>query len=415
MASGAALVGACGGGDPVDELSEELASVLLHDDDAEWSDVDDDELPLSPDGECPEYRLGQCNKPADCTDDHPHINFPCASQWNGTLMSRLRFQASELDVTNDNGELNFPIEEVVTRWLIDNPDVPDIQNLPAPLTPQVELQLHRKEIKIEDYCEFLRRSVPAKIEVDDFINFVTEFHRKHSMVSGRMRNLVAAAIGSDIQNVHRKTMLLWLMALKAYRNGTLREALLDHLFGAIIAAAEFETGSTVAVLMREAAGHTIVVCGQPVAVQVDVEVFAGNGLGLMQILTFSENKLCKGKAYSYTVPVLPQSACEALAIAPSSPFGNGKFKTVYQVSVYVSYGRNKKRLEMSITLMKFSVSRETLKDMKKCPIRNPLEQSYITHLNIPCGSIESPQFVLVAYKAIKAVLLVFRGLNYEKP
>ncbi|XP_070540420.1 uncharacterized protein [Ptychodera flava] len=358
--------------------------------------------------ECLPYKTATCTDPAKCGARHPHIYFPPAFDWESQHMMRLGFSSQSVTSVDDCGS-SLPFEEIVNNWLMENPRHVLTHLLPDyPVTAEVEEYVAEVGMEIPEYRQLLSSCIKESIQQDDFMQVLTEFAEKYDMKKALIKVLCKAACKSILPR-YRKALLRWIVTVDEYRSGTLHEAFLDHFLADIVEVAAQETDITVVMNQRAATARKIVICGKSVDVESDVDVLAPDGGGVLHIATCVK-KEPHARPTDIT-KLLSQAVCEALAVASKSPFGNDQYKTVYQILVCAVRSNNTDVLQFSIVLVKCSVSVQTLDSMTQCPIRNPLRPSYIMHTKFECPQLHMPGFPLVFYRAVKAVLIAFKGIN----
>ncbi|XP_070579327.1 uncharacterized protein [Ptychodera flava] len=367
--------------------------------------------------ECQDYKLGRCKQAERCgRTRHTHIDFPPASKWEQCHMLRVGFRPYPITRSHQwKGDLTF--EDVICNWLLDHPGNVEMDDLPAyPTTTKTDDLLCQRGIKIPQYIQLLSCRITESLQEDAFPTMLTQFADKYNTSKTGIASLYKAACSSDIPDVqktknikYRPALFRWMYVLDAYRNGELREATLDHLLCDIIEVAALDTNNLVLTNLREATQRRFVVCGQPVTAQSDVEVVTTDGSGMLHIATSVEKMLYTGQRESATV--LPQIACDALAVALKSPFGFGRYKTVYQVAVHAVHYEDSNKLEVSVFLIKCYVSLKSLDNLTMCPISNYLEPSYIMHTKVGSYTLQEPGFIILVYKAVKAVLIALNGIE----
>ncbi|XP_070537768.1 uncharacterized protein [Ptychodera flava] len=371
------------------------------------------------DGECTEYKKGVCLQGAQCDSKHLHVVFPSAYKWDFTHMDRLHFVSHEMPAVTTE------VNETIYIWLMCHPliaadDGADTLALPAfPITEEVQETLAESGIEERKYREVLSQRVREAINPDNVMTLFTAFDEKYDVKNTAIKLLYKAARNSDLPDKERKynpryrqCLVRWVTMVEEYRNEELSEASLNPVVFELVEAAAFETSCVVTINMTENTKRKISVCDTTVNVQSNIEVRSVNGDGVLQVLICAENKHFPSSAKMNRI--LPQIACDALAIADKSPFGNGNYKTVYQVSISVSHAKQNAKMQFHVSLLKTYVCTKTLKQMSTCPIINPLEPSYMTYTHLDCPQVDSPEFLTLTYRAIKAVLLAFSGVPVDQ-
>ncbi|XP_070564878.1 uncharacterized protein [Ptychodera flava] len=412
-----------GGGDVV-ELAEEFGTVCLnycgkHEEEHTESDIEptrsDSRSRRTRNVVCPDCQKGTCVHPEICgRERHPHLDFPPASRWETRHLIRLNINTCPFQTVDLR---HVPAEEVICRWLTENAVCNDY--LPTyPATQDTAACIYEANVTSSRYRELLSTSIRRGLQEDSFIKLVTQFAQKYNLQLDQSTRLVQAVLKDDLLdreqvNPHaRSTLLRWISIFNSYRSYAIRETFLDHLLEDLVKVAAYETNSHLIVQIREATARRVVLCGQAINVQSDVEVQSPYGRSVFQATTCAENK-----SYSRLQEldsVLPRIACEALAMAEDTPFVNDLYRTAYQVSIYIAKSTETSKDQLYVFLVKCHVSTNTLKNMTSCPLGSCGVPSYLMHNRLECPNIHSPHFITFIYKAFKALLLAFKGVEQRE-
>ncbi|XP_070536803.1 uncharacterized protein [Ptychodera flava] len=406
-----------GGGD---YDSQEIELVETNDVVSSTDGGSDVELPLVYDTprytECQAYRMGMCI--GDCAElAHPHINFPSSSKWEDRHMNRLRFTLHEFD--SETGQE----DDLIHDWLIGNitacgSNVYPNLNLPKyPASPAVAAARYETRMPVARYRELLSNHIRSNITEDNFLSVVKDFTDNNDMNTDDLQNLLAATVKDELnvpeamKPLYRSFLMAWVTAFERFNKGKLPESYVDDLLAAVINIAACNTRCPVLVRVRESTARQVQMCGRYVNIQNGIEVHTQDQRGLLQVILFSKNKVFSKPNLSDVAKTIPQTACEALAVAKDSPFGNTFYKTVYQLSIHSVMCTDDNNMQFYAFLVKCHVSVDTLDGMAVCPIENPCQPSIIMYKRHACSPFRSYGFVSFMYKAVKAVMLAYQGVD----
>ncbi|XP_070555660.1 uncharacterized protein [Ptychodera flava] len=421
-------VGAHGGEDAKDRLENRLEG--LADESGNLSDTDDVN---NGDGEHDQsdHELQSCychhrksesphseSNVGSCIHPNTHTSFPSASRWCTEHMDRFRFEVFTFDA---DWSSYVSDEEVICHWLINNSTAVDtsaINKFPAyPATPEVDAAIVLNSISKSQYRRILSRYIETNLQEDGFIRALTEFSAKYDMKSDLVQSLVKATMMDGLDDtpaahrqLYRSALLRWVSSFKAYRKAALTESHLAQVLAELINIAAYDAQCTLLVQFRECTSRKLLLCGQYIEVLSDVEVQSPDGQVVLQVIVCSENKGNQGD--TAMTKLLPKISCEALAAAEVSPFCNDFYKTVYQVAVLSVFTDSESdEAQLYAFLVKCYVSTETLEDMSMCPMGDCHKSSYIMHSKYACGNFQDCKFVAFVYKAVKAAILAFQGVE----
>ncbi|XP_070558482.1 uncharacterized protein [Ptychodera flava] len=404
--------------DSVDDLADVVASVSVSDDD-EHATGDITESTSIQRTECPDYKMGVCmRRRTSCPYQHPHVPFPSASKWETHHMNRFRFEAYQFETTNF-----FSEEEVICYWIVHNATIVgdiDCAQLPScPATPATKTAIARSAIGKPRYCQVLQNHVTKLLQEDVFVKTIKKFAQQYDMITDPIQTLLMASATDDLDNApesakphHRSLLMRWITSIKTYRKASLPEASLAQLISDLLVIIRQDTGCPFIIQVRESTARKLVLCGQTVNVESDIEVQTVDGEGLIQVITFSENEV-HSRPTDIT-NVLPRLACEALAVGKDSPFGNQVYKTVYQVYIHSVYCSESGCVQLYAFLVKCHLSVDTLENMSHCPIESCRSPSFIMHKTYSCGDFRSCKFLSFVYKALKAAVLTYQGIEVDE-
>ncbi|XP_070552002.1 uncharacterized protein [Ptychodera flava] len=370
------------------------------------------------DRECPEYQIGHCVHPERCTrtGQHLRISYSSGSDWEKHHMARLRFEEHGLGTPAAFSDYHL-IKRVICRWLSSDED--ELRTILNGSDPSVDLEsLDMDDLLLDAAIGQMKvrnvvlRVIPVDLQVlgDRFLECFTWYSARYDMEKDDQGTLIKAV--TDLEDredspgaIHLAPLLTWIETSKEFARGDFSDTLLDDLLVSVINAASQETRCTVRVKLQESTSRKIVICGDVVSVKSDIEVSVGSGL-LLQVMTSIEKK--SSHTPTDPVQVLPQMACQALAAAERSPFGNSRYKTVYQLSIHAPCSADVATQELQVCLIRCHVSCRTLKRMSQCPIPNPLDPSYVIHETVPCVNIYDATLITTVYRAFKAVFLIYK-------
>ncbi|XP_070541107.1 uncharacterized protein [Ptychodera flava] len=407
--------------DPCDEsavsFDDENADGGHEDDEHRYPDVTNNHCTEDEDEECLDYKMGRCMVPVETScPKHPHILFPSAPNWESCHMNRFRFRTYQQDAGS------LPEEQVICHWLMQNTSdicVDSNHQLPSyPATLDTASSIVKTRINKVQYRALLSTHIKEHLEGDAFVKLLVDFAEAYDMTSDYIPSLIQASMTYDMPGVledskphYRPALLRWVSTFDSYVKSTLQESSLDQVLVKLIDVAAYETNCTVMVEIRESTARKIVLCGNRLQVQSNIEVLSVDGQSLLQVVTSSDNS--GNRRTTDVTKVLPQMACEALAIAPHSPFGNTMYKTVYQLFVQSVHCTETDSIQLHVILIKCFVSVQTLQGMSTCPMEGCPRSSYIMYERLPCPDFHSPGFASFLYKTVKAVLLAFKGFEQD--
>ncbi|XP_070578327.1 uncharacterized protein [Ptychodera flava] len=419
-----------GGGDSPTETLGGESELIERPDNYVTADAESDDVNVPPniaapmpcDGarhaNCADYKLGKCLPTAQCHHEHHnHVTFPSSGDWEDHHVQRLHFQCHALDT--DCSELS--VNEVISNWLISRPDsISDNDYLPyCPARFELEARIANKLTDLQKYRRLLPRQIAEDLQHDEFLSLLVEFASKYNMQTAHIPTLCRDLVKQDncpsAKKHHSKykgALLRWVYTLKECRRGTLSEVSFNQLLADIAEVAALETNCAPMVQNRDGTACQITLCSQSINVQSALEVWSGDGDGVFQVITFPGNKI-----YSRPIhlsKVLPQIACTALANAHNTPFGNGIYKTVYQLSVHAVRSSENAAMEVHVVLVKCHVSYDALEKTVKCPISKSIRPSYIIYERLPSKTLHDADIISLIYKAARAVLITFKGFELDE-
>ncbi|XP_070580889.1 uncharacterized protein [Ptychodera flava] len=358
--------------------------------------------------ECEDYKTGKCMEPRRCGAAHPHRVYPSDSRWKTEQIQGLRFECRPFNM--DHGQ---SYHRLVCDWLFrvvrNNASEDSLPKLPE--YPYV-VESGGDEHNMPAFRTF-QNHLAENLKEDDFLNLLSKFVTEHDLEMDDVKMLTKAANtsefieGAEKTYMHRRMLLTWIAVCGRCTRGAFHETCVDDLMAAVINSAAYEAGCLVMVKIRESTARTLLVCGQPVEVQTNIEVCNAEDNALVQVITSTESR-------DISMPVdvgkfLPQLVCKALAIAKGSPFGNRYYKTAYQVVIHSVCSPDCEEIQLYVFLVRCHIPHKTLGDISFCPIANPMQRSFLIHEKVPCGNIFNEAVILNVYRAIKAVLLISRG------
>ncbi|XP_077998353.1 uncharacterized protein LOC144451393 [Glandiceps talaboti] len=365
--------------------------------------------------------MGDCHQAEACGPQRQHLVFPPFSEWGTEHLETLNFKLLPFSFPVAYNDMHF-IHGIICKWLTS--DKSELRRL---------LSLHTCEDNSLNVNNTLlnagfvgaaagkEQGVPAtvsgtiakKLEVneDSFLQLLTSFDGKYNVQTDDSKVLLKAAVKycdeeqCDIS--HIATIITWIQVSNDYTRSISSVNVLDDLLHAIIISASSEARCAVSVRKGESTSREIKICGQSFDTESNIEAI-GTCEGVLQVITSF-----KDKKPNTPIQNLPQMASRGLAIAERSPFGNENYKTVYQLSVHAVQspedgdGMN----DVEVLLVRSHISCCTLECMSMCPLPNVSQPSYVLHERIPCISIYNASFISTVYRAIKAVLLLFKGVD----
>ncbi|XP_070557977.1 uncharacterized protein [Ptychodera flava] len=354
--------------------------------------------------ECEAYRLGMCESVCKAGKKlYLHIEVSPGFNWDTSMMTRLNFHATSFEFKT----ISLSVDDDIRKWVMDNTN--DKSELPVyPAT----LDIYKNLMDDSLYRQALSRNISTSLRGDVFVKTMYQFASDHDLSREHSVKLAQSVFNDQgeknttLDREYRKFLIRWVNSIRKYRMGKLRQASIDHLVAGLLDVASYETGCEIVTDTREATERIIRVCGQDIKVCCDIEVISCFFDTLFQVVTFTENGMSPG--HQDMPKILPQMACQALALAPESAFGNDFYKTVYQVSVLSNFNTDR-TVTFSVFLTKCHVAVTTLNDMSKCSVENPVRPSYMMWHAVEGFKLEDPAPWSVLYKAFKAILLAFKG------
>ncbi|XP_070581371.1 uncharacterized protein [Ptychodera flava] len=372
--------------------------------------------------ECTQYKMGSCNLSEPCGQGHHHrhIEYPSGSKWETHHIQRLRFECYHFNMQvlhrpqHRSGLCDDDQVEIISNWLFSSEEQMDRRMI-----------TNKSQFSVDEYAALLRiafgrhDNIPTAVKSDlkgeidikgkKFLQLLQSLTDKYNIEDDKHEEL-SWAITKHVKDhcpAHITTLLTWIDICKHHARGELNSHMLDDLFMNVVFSAAHETNMGIRVRVRETTARRITVCGYNFSIESNIEVICLHGFVLVQIVTSTETKTLGSP--QDTEQLLPQIASRAVACGVSSPFGDKCYKTVYQISVHVTKHPNQKNDEVNVFLVRCHISRNTLKNMSKCPVPNPLERSYLLHEKITfCGSIYDKDIIAFAYRAIKSVFVLFK-------
>ncbi|XP_070581935.1 uncharacterized protein [Ptychodera flava] len=382
-----------------------------HGDPSSDTESEPDKCSNGRDVQCPDYRRGTCLR-LRCDHQHPHVSYPPAPKWEWCHLQMLNFENHSVHFSRRI----LSEEDIICRWLLDE----TIQNdcLPAVTATSVTIRQLDNVTPVQ-YCAGLTKAIKQKLQADSFVEVVQQFGQKYDLENAESECLLEAAMNDGLPDAHpvvnpytRPTLLRWVSLFDSFKSCDLQKASLAHLLAKLAEVAAYDIQCHILVGLNEETEKEITVCGRPVSVCSDVEVQTPDGDGIMQIIIFEENKT-HDRPPDVT-SILPKMACQALAFADVTSFGNRIYRTVYQVFLHVAKSTEHGQLQLCSFLTKCHLSVDRLQKMVQCPMGSSHLPCHIIHSKVDLPTFQDPQFILFLYKAIKSVLLAFKGLELDE-
>ncbi|XP_077979404.1 uncharacterized protein LOC144434782 [Glandiceps talaboti] len=219
---------------------------------------------------------------------------------------------------------------------------------------------------------------------------------------------------------HTNTFLTWADVESRARsqNGGCNKADLDGLVADVIRSVATEMMCNTCIKRHDDSKRSITICGEECCVASVFEVTAMcDDTHTMQLVSLTQNKASRVTDHSCINRVVPQIACESLAVARYSIFGDDDVKIVYHVSIH------RRDDEYQLFLTRSHISTNSLDAVEcKCqrtctcslPIGNPLVPSYVFYTAVPDSDFRTMLGFEYLYRAVKAIFIFFKEVSKKR-